>query len=72
MKEKILTVVITAGILVLTMPPARAISEAEVKKDIEEFQGFFLKRFPGLSLEDYVDGVNALPQYAERLSLIHI
>ena len=66
MKGKILTLVITTGILVLTVPLARALSEAEVKKDIEEFQAFFLKRFPSLSLEDYVDGVNALPQYAER------
>ena len=38
----------------------------EVQKDIEEFQSYFMKRFPGGPLEAYNDGVNALPQYAER------
>lgn len=66
MKKKFLTAMVAAGVFTLTIPVANAISESEIKKDIEEFQGFFLKRFPGVSLEDYVDGVNALPQYAER------
>ncbi len=38
----------------------------EVQKDIEDFQGYFMKRFPGIPLEAYNDGVNVLPQYDER------
>ena len=38
----------------------------EVKADIKEFQGYFAKKFPSVSLEDYQDGVNALPAYADR------
>ena len=64
--KKFLTAVLMAGAFVIGAPAANAISEAEIKKDIEEFQSFFLKRFPGVTLAEYSDGVNALPQYAER------
>ena len=61
--KHILKAVLVASAFVVGVPAANAISEAEIKKDIEEFQNFFLKRFPGLTLADYSDGVNALPQY---------
>ncbi len=64
--KNILTAVLVAGAFVIGVPAANAISEAEIRKDIEEYQGYFLKRFPGVTLADYSDGVNALPQYAER------
>ena len=38
----------------------------DVQKAINEFQGYFKNRFPSVSLAAYNDGVNALPQYAER------
>ncbi len=38
----------------------------EVRLDIREFQQFFRSRFADVRLEDYNDGVNALPQYAQR------
>lgn len=38
----------------------------EVNADIKEFQGYFAQRFPDVELEAYQDGVNAIPQYAER------
>ena len=57
--KKFLTAVLMAGAFVIGIPAANAISEAEIKKDIEEFQNYFLKRFPGITLADY-------------LSLIHI
>ena len=38
----------------------------EVTADIEAFQGYFKKKFPEVALEEYKDGINALPQYAER------
>lgn len=58
-------VIVAAGVA-LASAPVLAISEAEIKQDIEEFQGFFKKRFPDVPLEAYNDGVNSLPQYAER------
>jgi len=64
--KKLVSLAVGMGMAVLTASTAQAISEAEIKNDIAEFQGFFLKRFPGVALEDYVDGVNALPQYAHR------
>ena len=41
-------------------------SVAEIEQEIREFQQFFFSRFPGVSLVQYQDGVNALPQYAQR------
>lgn len=38
----------------------------EVKSEIRAFQSFFQARFPDLLLEDYNDGVNALPQFSQR------
>ena len=64
--KKLVSLAVGMGMAVLTASTAQAISEAEINNDIAEFQGFFLKRFPGVALEDYVDGVNALPQYAHR------
>lgn len=39
---------------------------ATPEEDIAAFQGYFLKKFEGVPLEAYNDGVNALPQYAGR------
>lgn len=64
--KRLLSLALAAGVAMAGASAVQAISEAEIKKDIEEFQGFFLKRFPGLTLEDFSDGVNALPQYAHR------
>ena len=41
-------------------------ASATPEDDLKEFQGFFKKKFPTVPLEAYNDGVNALPQYAER------
>ena len=38
----------------------------EVQADIAAYQGYFRQKFPEVPLEAYNDGVNALPQYAER------
>lgn len=64
--KRLLMISLAAGIAMTGASAVQAISEAEISKDIEEFQGFFLKRFPGLTLDDFQDGVNALPQYAAR------
>jgi hypothetical protein len=64
--KKLVSLAVGMGMAVLTASTAQAISEAEINNDIAEFQGFFLKRFPGVTLEDYADGVNVLPQYAHR------
>ena len=41
-------------------------ASATPEDDLKEFQGYFKKKFPTVPLEAYNDGVNALPQYAER------
>jgi sulfur-oxidizing protein SoxA len=64
--KKLFALMAAAGVMVLASTTTQAISEAEIRSDIAAFQGFFLKRFPSLTLEDFVDGVNALPQYAHR------
>jgi len=38
----------------------------DVQKAIDEFHGYFKNRFPTVDLAAYNDGVNSLPQYAER------
>jgi sulfur-oxidizing protein SoxA len=43
-----------------------AANPASVEADVAEFQGYFQKRFPEVSLAAYQDGVNALPQYTHR------
>jgi sulfur-oxidizing protein SoxA len=42
-------------------------ASATPEDDLKEFQGFFKKKFPTVPLEAYSDGVNSLPQYAERV-----
>ncbi len=70
MKKRLTT--ITAAPLLAGLMAAMGVAVAatptvdEVKADIEAFQGYFAKRFPTVSLEDYQDGVNSLPQYGER------
>lgn len=67
--KKILTNVL-AALSVLAMASGTTLaatpSEEEVKADITTFQDFFKQRFKDVALEDYADGVNALPQYADR------
>ncbi len=50
------------GVGSLTM----AAQNPKVKQEIANYQNYFLKRFPTVPLDAYSDGVNALPQYAER------
>ena len=38
----------------------------EIENDIRKFQQYFKQRFPDVALDEYVNGVNALPQYADR------
>ena len=38
----------------------------EINQDIQQFQGFFSARFPDLTIENYQNGVRALPQYANQ------
>lgn len=40
---------------------------ASPESDLKEFQGYFKKKFPTVPLEAYNDGVNVLPQYADRV-----
>jgi sulfur-oxidizing protein SoxA len=42
-------------------------ASATPEDDLKEFQGFFKKKFPTVPLEAYNDGVNSLPQYADRV-----
>jgi len=63
--KKLLTMVSAVGLL-CGFTAAQAGVTPEVQKDISDFQGFFKKRFPTVALSAYHDGVNALPQYAER------
>ncbi|MDH3690525.1 MAG: sulfur oxidation c-type cytochrome SoxA [Gammaproteobacteria bacterium] len=37
--------------------------QADPQRDINEFQQYFMQRFPGLSLDAYADGVRALPGF---------
>tara|TARA_B100001079_G_scaffold175277_1_gene150363 strand:- start:3203 stop:4048 length:846 start_codon:yes stop_codon:yes gene_type:complete len=59
--KKSLTVLTALGLLGTSLPV-----QAGIEEDIAAFQDYFKKRFPAVSLEDYADGVNALPQYAHR------
>lgn len=51
-----------APIAIADSPP----SVAQIQQDIRQFQQFFLARFADLPLSAYNDGVNGLPQYAQR------
>ncbi|SVD94166.1 uncharacterized protein METZ01_LOCUS447020, partial [marine metagenome] len=44
---------ITVLSVILLAPVAGAVTEAEVQADIDNFQGYFKKRFPNVSLTDY-------------------
>ncbi len=41
-------------------------SIAEIENDIKEFQHYFKRRFADVALDEYTNGVNALPQNSER------
>ena len=64
--KKLLTSLVAGGLMAGATISLAAPSVEEVNADIQEFQGFFAKRFPEVSLEEYKDGVNALPVYAHR------
>lgn len=67
--KKLISLVMAAGIALVGVSTVQAISESEIQQDIEAFQGYFLKRFPGLTIEDFQDGVNALPLRASPCQL---
>ncbi len=61
------SILIFSAILVIGVAETSAApSIADIKNDIRQFQQHFKQRFPDVALSDYVDGVNALPQYADR------
>ena len=64
--KKLITSLVASSLMAAAAVSFAVPSVDEVKADIEEFRGYFAKRFPDVALEDYTDGVNALPQYAER------
>ena len=64
--KQIMTTLIALGLIMGTGLSAQAGVDPEVQKDIDQFQGWFKKRFPTVPLAAYNDGVNALPQYADR------
>jgi sulfur-oxidizing protein SoxA len=64
--KKLITSILAGSLMATTAIAAATPSVDEVTADIEEFQAYFAKRFPGVALEDYQDGVNVIPQYADR------
>ena len=58
-------IIMLAGLGIALGAPLTA--SATPESDLKEFQDFFLKKFPTVPLEAYNDGVNALPQYADRV-----
>ena len=64
--KKVLTTLVVGSLMATATASFAAPSVDEIKADIEAFQGYFAKRFPEVSLEEYTDGVNALPQYEHR------
>lgn len=58
-------ILMLAGLGIAFSAPMTA--SATPEDDLKEFQGYFKKRFPTVPLEAYNDGVNALPQYADRV-----
>ena len=58
-------ILMLAGLGIALGAPLTA--SATPESDLKEFQGYFLKKFPTVPLEAYSDGVNALPQYADRV-----
>jgi len=61
MNRLIVTTTLAAFALVVT-----GSAWATPESDVAQYQGYYKKRFPGVALDDYHDGVNALPQYAAR------
>lgn len=47
--------VITTAIALMGLAPA--LSSATPQQDLKEFRAFFLKRFPGVSLQDFANGI---------------
>ncbi len=64
--RKIVVTLATLTLLSGTSAWVTASQDPKVKKEIAEYQDYFKKRFPTVAKDDYSDGVNALPQYAER------
>ncbi|MEA1890225.1 MAG: sulfur oxidation c-type cytochrome SoxA [Pseudomonadota bacterium] len=58
-------ILMLAGIGIAIGAPITA--SATPEDDLKEFQGYFKKKFPTVPLEAYNDGVNSLPQYADRV-----
>ena len=54
------------GLVMLLTASLSSAVYSSPEDDIAAFQGFFAERFKDVSLEQYKDGVNALPQYADR------
>ncbi len=64
--RKLITSLMAGSLMATAVIAGATPSVEEVKADIEEFRTYFAKRFPGVALEDYQDGVNVLPQYGDR------
>ncbi len=56
----------TTGETPLGLNAVGAAANTTPAEDIAAFQGYFKEKFPDIPLEAYNDGVNVLPQYAER------
>ena len=63
MSKKLL--LLLAGLGIAFGAPMTALATPE--DDLKEFQSYFKKKFPTVPLEAYNDGVNSLPQYADRV-----
>lgn len=63
MNKKI--ILMLAGLGIAFGAPMTA--SATPEDDLKEFRGYFKKKFPTVPLEAYNDGVNSLPQYADRV-----
>ena len=63
MSKKLLLML--AGLGIAFGAPMTALATPE--DDLKEFQSYFKKKFPTVPLEAYNDGVNSLPQYADRV-----
>ena len=64
--KKLITSLLAGSLMATAAIAVATPSVDEVKADIEEFRAYFAKKFPSVALEDYQDGVNVLPQYADR------
>jgi sulfur-oxidizing protein SoxA len=64
--KKLITSLLAGSLMATAAIAVATPSVDEVKADIEKFQAYFAKSNPSVALEDYQDGVNVLPQYADR------